>query len=285
MTSLSDRINRHEHPSWLLRYPQLIQLIFAWFALVYQRVSVVRRELRRHLPKGHSFRLIDAGCGEGLYLLWLARRYPKAHLTGIDINAHNIQLLKHYLARTAHTRVEAIQADLQTQPPPCSADYVLCVGVLHCVANDVAFLRNLAQSTQPHAKLLLYSPLKPRRIWPCFERWYGRWHHYEAIHAHHTYTPQLLRQRLAQGGWQIESWQGTMGHLAAAGFECYTLCFTGALHASQWWASAILGALILPTALIAAGLQRLDRLFSPTCPNGVWIVARKTDAHPEKQHP
>ncbi len=278
MPRLSERINQHAHPDWLRRHPRLMDVIFWWFALVYQRVGTVRRGLGRLLPKGKSFTLIDAGCGEGLFLFWLARRYPQARLIGLDCNTRNVAFAKRYAEACGFPRVEVARADLSRQAWPVTADYALCVGVLHCVADDLGFLKNLARSTTPDGKLLLYSPLRPHRFWPFFEKWYRRWHHYEARHGRHSYSPAELRALLAQAGWQVECWQGAMHRLATAGFELYTLCFLGALHARHWWASAILAALVLPAAALAAFLNRLDRLFPGSHPNGVWLTARKAAA-------
>lgn len=278
MPRLSERINQHAHPHWLRRHPRLMDVIFWWFALVYQRVGTVRCGLRRHLPKGKPFHLLDAGCGEGLFLFWLARHYPQARLTGLDLNANNVAFAKRYAAACHTPQVQVARADLARTAWHERADYALCVGVLHCVADDLAFLKNLARSTTPDGRLLLYSPLRPRRFWPFFEKWYRRWHHYEALHGRHSYSPAELRALLAQAGWQVEAWQGTMHRLATAGFEAYTLCFLGALHARHWWANAILAALVLPAAVLAAFLNRLDRLFPGSHPNGVWLVARKAAA-------
>ncbi len=275
MPRLSDRINRHAHPEWLRRHPRLMDAIFWWFGLVYQRVGTVRQGLRRHLPKGKSFHLLDAGCGEGLFLFWLARRYPQARLTGLDLNPNNVAFAKRYAAACRFAQVRVAETDLSKEAWPEQADYALCVGVLHCVADDLAFLKNLHGSTHADGRLLLYSPLRPRRFWPFFEKWYQRWQHYEALHGRHSYTPEALRALLAQAGWQVEGWQGAMHRLATAGFELYTLCFLGALHARHWWANAILAALVLPAAALAALLNRLDRRFPGSHPNGVWLVARK----------
>ncbi len=285
MKHLAEKINRHEHPAWLRRFPRLMEGAFWWFRFVYQRVRVVRRELRRHLPKGEPFHLLDAGCGEGLFLFELARRYPSARFTGLDINPHNVDFCRRYARACGLSNVALACADLSAVSWPDRAEHVLCVGVLHCVADDLAFLKNLHASTHPAARLYLYAPLQPRRFWPFFERWYRQWRHYEAIHGRHIYTAETLKRRLARAGWQVTHWQGTMHRLATAGFELYTLCFLGALHARHWWASAILGALVLPAALLAALLQRLDGYGSGSHPNGAWVVATKVAAqvHPPKE--
>lgn len=285
MRHLAEKINRHEHPSWLHRFPRLMDIVFWWFGLVYQRVRVVRQELGRHLPKGESFHLLDAGCGEGLFLFELARRHPKARFTGLDVNRHNVAFCRRYARVCGMHNVRLACVDLSAAAWPDLAEHVLCVGVLHCVADDLAFLKSLHASTHPGARLYLYVPLQPRRFWPFFERWYRQWRHYEALHSRHRYTAEVLRQRLARAGWQVTHWRGTMYRLATAGFELYTLCFLGALHARHWWVSAILGALVWPAALLAALLQRLDAYSEDSHPNGAWVVATKVihEAHLPKE--
>lgn len=52
-----------------------------------------RRAVIRQLPldpeKAH--RILEVGCGTGYNLRLLARRFPKAHLTGLDVSAHMIE--------------------------------------------------------------------------------------------------------------------------------------------------------------------------------------------------
>jgi S-adenosylmethionine-diacylgycerolhomoserine-N-methlytransferase len=52
-----------------------------------------RRAVIRQLPldPGKAHRILEVGCGTGYNLRLLARRFPKAHLTGLDVSTHMIE--------------------------------------------------------------------------------------------------------------------------------------------------------------------------------------------------
>lgn len=55
-----------------------------------------RRTVIRQLPldPAKALRVLEVGCGTGYNLRLLARRFPKAHLTGLDVSAHMIEKAK-----------------------------------------------------------------------------------------------------------------------------------------------------------------------------------------------
>lgn len=58
-----------------------------------------RRSLIRHLPmaKDDSFSLIEVGCGTGYNLKRLAKMYPNAKLTGLDLSSHMLAIAQNNL--------------------------------------------------------------------------------------------------------------------------------------------------------------------------------------------
>ncbi|AEH61737.1 Methyltransferase type 11 [Methanosalsum zhilinae DSM 4017] len=84
------------------------------------------KAIREHLPEGS--RVLDAGCGNGRYLLPLSRNY---RVIGIDVSLNGIRAARSYLDKYGCS-AEYMVSDL-TRLPLCdnSVDGIVCYGVLH----------------------------------------------------------------------------------------------------------------------------------------------------------
>ena len=73
--------------------------------------------------------LLDIGCGTGLELASLYRRFPQLKVTGIDLSDAMLEKLR---ATYTDRDIEIIQADYFTYPfPPCRYDAALSFETLH----------------------------------------------------------------------------------------------------------------------------------------------------------
>lgn len=112
-------------------------------------------------------RVLDAGCGDGLGTLALARRHPAWELVGLDIRD---DLLDGARARARARRLENVQfahADL-TQPLPVGGfDVVLAIECLTEIPDDGAALSAMAAVLKPggvfvaHVPELSWTPVLP----------------------------------------------------------------------------------------------------------------------------
>lgn len=85
-------------------------------------------------------RVLDAGCGTGHTLVGMARRFPKAHFTGLDMCGRSLgiarDLAKRHDVHNVEFRLGAMpDTDLQER-----FDYVICFGVLHHLSDPAAGL-------------------------------------------------------------------------------------------------------------------------------------------------
>lgn len=113
-----------------------------------------RREARVGLP----MRILDAGCGDGINLAWLAREFAcrqiHAELTGMDYNPLRLERAQAMVpeARTIVASLDSI---------PCRAasfDFVLCSNVMEHIRDDEAFLKELVRIMALGAILILGVP-------------------------------------------------------------------------------------------------------------------------------
>jgi SAM-dependent methyltransferase len=109
------------------------------------------------IPEGR--RILDVGCGNGAFLLLLARYRSPSHLMGVDIDPRAVARAEGLLARCPFVQSYRVEAfDGRSLPPAVgTVDYVLMVDVLHHVPRrfQKRFLGMLFHAMQPGATLVL----------------------------------------------------------------------------------------------------------------------------------
>ena len=108
-------------------------------------------------------RVLDVGCGTGIYTMAIARRFPNAEIIAFDLNADMVELLQHDMhAYFPQTRFRAFTHDIQDTLTPDDiggpVDLIVTSGVLEYAQLSVAtqWLVALLQS----GGIVAYSPLR-----------------------------------------------------------------------------------------------------------------------------
>lgn len=122
--------------------------------------------------------IIDIGCGQGQVALALARGYPRAHVTGIDLSLAQVEKARAAAQRAGVHNVSFQAADWMDFPLLSSpADLIIAAQVFQFTSEPNSFLQRIASSLKPGAHLLLSTILLPndepaqdraRRLW---HRW------------------------------------------------------------------------------------------------------------------
>lgn len=168
--NVDDKAATRGHPSYVWRAGQerRFQMVRRWTELDHQRV-------------------LDVGCGVGLYTEAFRRRTP--HAFGVEI--------EHVRAREAQGRAAGVvQASGERLPFPDAAfDVVFSHEVLEHVADDRACVEELMRVTRVGGRVVIFVP---NRLYP-FEThgvfWRGRYHFGNAPLV--NWLPGPLRDRLA----------------------------------------------------------------------------------------
>lgn len=94
-------------------------------------------------------RILDAGCGNGAFLLQLKRMYPNTQITGIDL-APPSTVFPAGIGFWTHN----LEYPLPTE---CRGnDLIISIEVLQYAKDELAFLRNLRDAAIPGGKLILH---------------------------------------------------------------------------------------------------------------------------------
>jgi ubiquinone/menaquinone biosynthesis C-methylase UbiE len=130
----------------------------SWLA---QLVEATARELASKLDEAPP-RVLDVGCGSGVWGLSIAERFPSTHVTGQDLPA----VLESFKARAQSLnlldRVATIPGDMHAVPLPAGGfDLVVIANVLRLEAppRAAALLARLATAVSPGGALLVVDAL------------------------------------------------------------------------------------------------------------------------------
>lgn len=110
-------------------------------------------------PPCTTFRVLDLGCGVGVYATQIARRFPRARIVGIDLSPTHVDAASSLAARlgvTERVQFEVGDAlDLKIDEPP---DIVIAAEVVEHLPDPVPCLNRLATLVKPGGQVLISVP-------------------------------------------------------------------------------------------------------------------------------
>ena len=110
-------------------------------------------------------RVLDAGCGAGDFVFYLARRFPEATVVGIDIDGPQIAANQEVARRLELGNVEFLEKDLTRDGFGAGYDLVVSIDVLEHIDPQDAAIRNIAESMSPGGEAFLHIPtVRPRPV-------------------------------------------------------------------------------------------------------------------------
>lgn len=111
-------------------------------------------------------RIADIGSGTGYFTVRLARHVPEGRVYGVDVEPDMVKFLEDRARKAGATNVTSILGAPDDPDLPEKVDLVLMVDVYHHIANRGRYLRNLAASLKPGARVAIIdfnasSPIGP----------------------------------------------------------------------------------------------------------------------------
>ena len=185
--------------------------------------GIYLRRTTRHMTLSY---VLDAGCGDGTLAFYMASRFPKARVLGVDIGEqglHGSDSTLDICARVQRSvalgNLEFRQLDLRQLDAREEFDFVYSFDVLEHIAENRQVLANIHRALMPNGLLLVRIPSrKQKRI---LSRRFTREHEHwaEIEHTGQHYEMDSLQADLKQIGYEVLSAEYTMGNWGRLSFE------------------------------------------------------------------
>lgn len=121
--------------------------------ILMRRLSRLEERVEAH--ERSAIRVLDAGCGTGNTLVGCARALPAVEFVGVDISASSLEKARE--AAVGLNNVEFVQGDILCPGfEPRSFDAVVCLGVLHHLADMTQGLLALSELLVDSGELYLW---------------------------------------------------------------------------------------------------------------------------------
>lgn len=167
--------------------------------------------------KGGEMSVLDAGCGEGNYLIPLAKKFPKSEFKGLDYNKGLVDFVNHY-CQTYKLNAVANQADLNTASFTGTYDLILCVAVMQMLKDDAEFVRKVKSALNKNGLFVLNVPIAHS---PILSKVLYENTAYTEVHGgiFRKYTVEGIVQLLESEGFKVEDKVPTNGFWGTLGNE------------------------------------------------------------------
>ena len=140
--------------------PLLRILFYKLLNILLLRTWHIKKEISRlkHIIP-HAPEILDAGSGFGQYSYYLAEKFKKGRITGIDINEGQISDCNTFARATRLSeRLLFRVADLLNFHEPDKYDLILSVDVMEHIEEDIRVFKNLYGSLKKGGVLLISTP-------------------------------------------------------------------------------------------------------------------------------
>ncbi len=221
------------------------------------RMALAERAISR-FAAGRPVRVLDAGCGDGLIALALAKRHPDWALLGMDLSDDLLAGARERAGNRGLGNVSFLAADLTEALPAGGFDAVMALECLNEIPDDRAALAAMAAALAPGGMLVVQAP---ERGWkPVLRGSSPIWRN----EVRHGYTLAELREVLAGAGVEDIELSPTYRTTATLAQELRDRVKDGPLA---------LRAAAYPAMLAAVRLERWGVTGGPA--NALFAVARR----------
>lgn len=212
----------------------------------YLHGRIVRKALDAW-PELRPKRILDAGCGRGDYVFYLARRYPDAHVVGVDVDEPLIQRNRQMAAKLGITNVEFGVADLVTVRFPAPFDLVVSVDVLEHIVEQERALANIRSQLTPTGRVVFHIPTLREKPVP-FSRHLKGFHEWaEHEHIAEDRTADQFVEVMRRAGYDVLTVRRTFGrYTGELAVSLFALAFENTLR------NRIIQGLLAPVARVLA---------------------------------
>jgi SAM-dependent methyltransferase len=121
------------------------------------RMSLAEKAIKRFAAK-QPIRVLDAGCGDGLITLALAKRHPSWTMVGMDLSAELLAGARERARNRPLANVNFLETDLTKPLPESEFDAVMALECLSEIPDDRAAIAAIAAAARPGGLLVVQVP-------------------------------------------------------------------------------------------------------------------------------
>lgn len=177
------------------------------------RLALAEGEMARQLGAESRLRVLDAGCGDGLLSLAMAKHHNAWSLTGVDLREDLLEGARKRAVARGLPNARFIPGNLEEPLPLSECDTVLAVECLSEIPDDGQALRMMREALRPGGLLVVQVP---ERDWqPVLPGSPGTWRE----QVRQGYTAESLEGALRGAGLEDVEVRPTYRGLAAAAQE------------------------------------------------------------------
>lgn len=126
------------------------------------RLQHILRQLDRFVPVGRPLRFLDAGCGRGDLITYLAERNPSWSFVGLELEDEPIRKAEIIRKRLGLNQVSFQQMDICNLPFKNEFDIAVCSDVMEHVPDDERAFGSLIKALKPGGVLIVTAPSVPQ---------------------------------------------------------------------------------------------------------------------------
>ena len=191
------KVQTKASPLWWRPFIKAYIYLFGLPDVSYQlRASYFRKIIRQFRFK----RIMDAGCGIGLYSFYLGKKYPRAMIDACDSNIDYIDAGNRLLSQLKLSNVKMFQANLSQLSEVNRYDLVISIDTLEHITDDGQVLTNFYRALKDGGILYINTPHRRHG------KRYLRSLRYEGKdHVRAGYTEQELTKLLQDSGFKVNT--------------------------------------------------------------------------------
>jgi len=135
------------------------RLFYRLLNLLLLRTWHIKHELKKWAQNQPAeIDVLDAGSGFGQYSYWLARKFRKWQITGVDVKQEQVDDCNAFFKKARLHQVQFVAGDLTQFQKNDAYSLIISVDVMEHIEDDNAVFRNFYHSLKPGGMLLISTP-------------------------------------------------------------------------------------------------------------------------------
>ena len=209
------KANEKKSTAFIEKFKTLYVFLFGIPEIGFQLRSIYfSKILTSYIVPSKPKKILDAGSGIGAYTFWLAGKFPRASVTGGDIDRHKLKSCRE-LAKEFHlNNVSFRYVDLTKINGKAAYDVIVTIDVLEHIKNYAKVLQNFHRLLRKDGLLYVHVPQPHQmRIFRSLRGWRHEDHVLEGI------DKKTLEDKLKKLGFRILVSRQTFGFFGKLAWE------------------------------------------------------------------